>query len=432
MSGPFDSGGQQPPFGQPYGQPGASGTTPTTPGWGGGESAPFGGVAPQSQYPTVPGNFAPPAPPAPKRRSLRWLWITLTVVVVVLVVGGGAGAFALTQYAAPAAEGLVFCDHLKAHNYAAAYNDLSTSMQAQVTGDEFAKGAQFIEVTEGNITRCVQSAGNGAYTYSFGAKKATLNATMTRSISGTLAGNIGLVQEGGAWKVGSIDTSLLGINLGALKTAGAFCAALQTQNYSAAYALLSSTEQQKAPSDAFAAVLALNDAIDGKITTCTLEGFTVSGSDSNASLNVAFARATLGALHGAVKLKVEGGGWKIDDVADSLGGTDVGPILVGQQFCADLVANKLTDAFALLSSGYAAFEGSQDHFNSIWGVSPPFVWDSCTPDLKTYKVTGDTATVVETLTAKDTSTGDTGSSKYTFHYFKENGKWGFDGVSKAP
>jgi hypothetical protein len=419
------------------------GGAPSAPGWGYGEpappSAPYGAPAPQSQYPTMPGQqWGPPSmpggfapPPAAPRKSRKGLWITLGVILALLVVGGGAGAYALGQYAAPVTAALAFCNHLKAANYAAAYNDLSSSMQGQVSGDEFAKGSQFITVAEGSITRCQQSSGN-AYSYSFGAKKATLNATMTRSIAGTLVGNIGLVQEGGTWKIGSIDTSLLGINLGALKAAGAFCAALQTQNYTAAYALFSSSEQQLAPAQTFAAVLTLNDAIDGKITACSLNGFTVSGSDSNATLNVSFTRATLGALQGEVKLKVEGGSWKIDNIADSLGGTDVGPILVSEQFCADLVANNLTAAFALLSSDYAAFEGSQDHFNAVWGEQPPFAWESCTPDFKTYKVSGSTASVVETLTEKDTSTGFSDSNKYTFHYFKEGGQWKFDGVSKAP
>jgi hypothetical protein len=434
MSGPFDSGGQQPPFGQPYGQPGAPGTTPP--------SAPFGGAAPQSEYPTVPGQtwgqgaptvpsgFAPPAAPAPRRRSLRWLWITLTVVAVVVVVGGGAGWFALTQYAAPANEGLVFCDHLKAHSFAAAYNDLSASMQAQVTGDEFAKGAQFIEVTEGNITRCAQSAGN-AYSYSFGAKKATLNATMTRSISGTLVGNIGLVQENGAWKVGSLDTSLLGINLGALKAAGAFCAALQSQSYSAAYALLSGNAQQQAPSDVFAAVLGLQDQIDGKITTCSLTGFTVSGSDSNATLNASFTRATLGARSGAVTLKVEGGAWKIDNVADSLQGTDVAPLLVLNVICADFEAGKYTDAYTLITPELAKAYGTEDAFVADYSVPSPYVWVGCTPDLKTYKVNGDTATFNGTWEIKNSSTGVITSFARTIYFVQEGGKWLFDGATKV-
>jgi hypothetical protein len=379
----------------------------------------------------MPGGFAPP-PPVERRKSRKGLWITLGVILALLLVGGGAGAYALGQYVAPATEAGLFCGHMKAGNYAAAYDDLSAGMQAQVTGDEFAKGAQFITVTEGNITRCQQSTGNNAYTYSFGAKKATLNATMSRSISGTLVGNIGLVQENGAWKISAIDTSLLGINLQALKAAGAFCAALQTQSYTAAYALLTSAQQQQAPVATFSTVLGLQDMVDGKITACSLTGFTVSGSDSSATLNVSFTRATLGARQGTVALKVEGGAWKIDNVADSLGGTDVGPLLVSSAFCADLVANNLTAAFGLLSSDYAAFEGSQDHFNSIWGETPPFVWESCTPDLSTYKVTGSTASVVESLTEKDTSTNFSDSAKYTFHYLKEGGTWKFDGVSKAP
>ncbi|HEV2238780.1 MAG TPA: proline-rich domain-containing protein [Ktedonobacterales bacterium] len=456
MSGPFDPGGQQPPFGPPYGTPADPGSAPTVPGgspsapgWGYGQPAapsspygqplsPYGAPGPQSQFPTtpgqqwgqqptMPGGFAPP--PAPPRKSRRGLWITLAVILVLLLAGGGAGVYVLGQLAAPAAEALVFCNHLKGANYAAAYNDLSSTMQAQVTGDEFAKGAQFITVAEGNITRCQQSAGSGAYSYSYGAKKATLNATMTRSISGTLAGNIGLVQEGGAWKVGSIDTSLLGINLGALKAAGAFCAALQTQNYTGVYALLSSTEQQQAPAEAFATVLGLNDTIDGKVTACSLTGFTISGSDSDATLNVSFTRATLGVLTGAMKLKVESGAWKVDNLADSLGGTDVTPILIGTQFCADLVANKLTDAYALFSSRLQSHL-SQDTFVTDFTETAPIAWAGCTPDLKTYKVSGSDAQFNGTLNEVNTDTKATLNTAYAFYFVKEGSNWKFDGFGK--
>jgi hypothetical protein len=378
----------------------------------------------------MPGGFAPPSAPAPKRRSLRWLWITLGVILALLVAGGGAGAYALSQYTAPAAEAAVFCTHLKAASYAAAYNDLSASMQSQVTGDEFAKGAQFITVAEGTISRCQQSAGN-AYTYSFGAKTATLNVTMTRSISGTLAGNIGLVQEGGAWKIGSLDTSLLGINLGALKAAGAFCAAMQSQSYPAAYTLLSSSGQQQAPADAFATVLGLQDQVDGKITACSLTGFTVSGSDTSATLNVSFNRATLGTRTGTVTMKVEGGAWRVDNVADSLSGTDVTPILVGNAFCADLVANKLTDAYALLSSRLQSQGGSQDSFVAAFTLPSPLAWAGCTPDLKTYKVSGSDAQFNGTLSIKDTSDGSLASSTYPFYFVKESSTWKFDGFGKV-
>jgi uncharacterized protein DUF3828 len=438
MSGPFDPNRQQPPFGQSYGTPPAPGNTPTTPGWGYGEPSP---TTTPGQYqpvpgqpwgqssPTMPGGFAPP-PAAMPRKSRRGLWITLGVILALLVVGGGAGVFALGMYFAPAAEAGIFCGHLKAANYTAAYNDLSAAMQAQVSGDEFAKGSQFITVAEGTISRCGQAAGSNAYTYSFGAKTSTLRAVMTRSITRDLVGNIGLVQENGAWKVSAIDTSLLGINLNALKAAGAFCAALQSQNYTAAYALLSSKEQQQTPATAFATVLGLQDAVDGKVTACALTGFTVGGSDSSASLNVSLTRATLGARQGAVTLKVEGGNWKIDDVADSLGGTDVGPILVASAFCADLIANKFSDAYALLSQSVANHLGSLDTFVADFTEPAPYAWAGCTPDLTTYKVSGTAAQFNGTLNELNTDTKSTHNFPYAFYFVKEGGVWKFDGLGK--
>jgi hypothetical protein len=206
---------------------------------------------------------------------------------------------------------------------------------------------------------------------------------------------------------------------------------MQSQSYPAAYALLSNSGQQQAPADAFATVLGLQDQVDGKITACSLTGFTVSGSDTSATLNVSFNRATLGTRTGTVTMKVEGGAWKVDNVADSLNGTDVTPVLVLRQFCSDLVSKNYEAAYSLATQELIdAIGGGKDGFIAFYTPPDPYAWSGCTQDLTTFKLNGDQATVNGTRSYKDTSTGTQFTYNYTFYLFKEGGAWKYDGLKR--
>ncbi|HEX9412849.1 MAG TPA: hypothetical protein VF916_05050, partial [Ktedonobacterales bacterium] len=447
---PYGPGGPAQGGTNPYGAPGA----PSTPLYGtpGAPSAPLYGTPGEPAPPwqpwqpapgqTVPG-WGPPsqgypggmppmmAPPAPPRKSRRGLWIALSVIAAVVIVGGGAAAYAFVQIAAPAASALVFCGDLKTQSYAAAYSDLSSDLRTQISSDEFVHGNQTIDLVEGTVTACAQASGSNAYQYSFGANTAKLAVVLSRATAGNLAGTVSLKKESSGWKVSGLDTSLLGINLGALQTAGAFCAALQTQNYSAAYALLTGAQQQQLTQQLFAAGLQLHDQIDGKVSGCTLNSFTVSGSDTNASLTVSITRTTLGAQQGAVTLQVENNAWKVSNVADSLSGTDLGPLGVGSQFCADLVSSNFSDAYSLLSADYASFFGSEAKFTAIFTEPSPYKWAGCTPDFSTYKVSGSTASYVGTFTELNTSTSVTIATKINLQFVKQGGVWKLDDLPKA-
>src|SRR5262249_4597897 len=150
---------------------------------------------------------------------LKWLWITLGTVAALLVVGGGA--FAFIQYTAPAAAAGQFCTDPKAQSDDSAYNLLSAKLQAVYTQKRVPPANGVLDAAEGKVASCGST--SGSYSYSLGGSTASVTAVITRQTQGTLQGKVQLVNGSGGWKVDALETSLLGINPGALQTLGAFC-----------------------------------------------------------------------------------------------------------------------------------------------------------------------------------------------------------------
>src|SRR6185437_10534760 len=166
--------------GEGYGQPGA----PSQP-YQGSPSQPYPG-APSQPYPQpypgqpYPGQVSQPfygqqtvltQPPAPKK-SRRGLKIALTVgaiIVVLLGVIGGAAFFLFSQYGAPGAAALKFCDDLKAQSFDSAYSGLSSDLQARFSKASFSAGVASLDTAEGKVTGCQKAQGSNTYDYSLGA-----------------------------------------------------------------------------------------------------------------------------------------------------------------------------------------------------------------------------------------------------------------------
>ena len=348
----------------PYGQP----------------AAPSQPLAPYGQF--GPSTYAPPQPPQ-RKRSLTWLWITLGALVVLIAAGGGGAIYVVSQLVAPAAAATQFCNDLKTQSYDAAYTLLSSSMRAQYSHDQYVQGNQALDQLEGQVTACKPQTSGSGYHYGFGATTAAVAASISRNKqSSSLTGSLRLVSEGGAWKVSAVDTSLLGVNLGALQTATAFCSAAQSKDYATATSLIDSS-LKVAQTD-----WATWDQIGGTISKCELQGLGTGNTDSAASFEVSVSRASGGNQTGALGLALESGAWKVSSIDAGLLGPDTGPLKVGAQFCHDILTANYSDAFGLFSSGLQKAVGSKDKLAADFALPSGVYFANCAPKLSTYKVSG--------------------------------------------
>jgi hypothetical protein len=375
--------------------------------------------------PTQQGGAAVGTATPAKKRSLKGLWITLGVIAGLLVVGGSAGAFALVQYTAPANAASQFCSDLKAQNYDIAYGMLSAKLQAAYSKDQFRTGNAALDVAEGKVTECGAASGSGSYDYTLGGSKATVKAKITRETQGDLTGNLQLVNESG-WKIDSLDTGLLGINLGALQTLGAFCQAEATQDYKTAFGLLSSALQTQAGSaDLFALDEQVQDGVDGKVTACAIKSIANGNTDTSATVTVTVTRSTLGAASGSITLDGTGGTWKISKIDQSVQGTNLVPLETGLTFCVYVGISDFSDAYNLLSAGVKQ-SNTLAQFQAAFTLPAGDTWQGCTPTISTYQVTASTAKFSGTLLF--TVSGVQKEGKIDFTFVLEGGAWKIDSV----
>lgn len=441
----------QPPQGSPYGQYGQP-AGPSQPLYGQpgspSQTSPYGPYGPYGQ-PTGPSQplygqpgqpsaqqWGPPPPgfpgaaqPAPRKRSLRGLWIALGSVLALVVVSCTGAGFALAQYVAPATAAGTFCANLKAQHYGAAYTMLSAKERAQLTSQQFVQASQALDQVEGKVVACGQAKTSGAYTYSLGGSSATLMAVITRGKVGSLQGVMHLKSENGGWKVDGLETSLLGVNLGALATASAFCAALQAANYSAAYALLGTLAQSHVAQADFAADGQAHDQIDGSVSACQFTSLGESNTDSSASLAVSITRAKLGQRSGSLSLDVESGAWKISGVAASLQGTDVGPLQTGRRFCTDLASANYSDLYGLLTDNFTGGLSEAEVANVFNGTAVGVKFSGCTVDstsYSTYKLSGTSASYDGQMALLKVSTGQSKTVTVTFKFVLDGTAWKLD------
>lgn len=374
---------------------------------------------PSQGFPGAPGPFA--APPA--RKSRKGLWIALAAVVVLLAVVGSGAVVVVTQLGAPAAAAVQFCNTLKTQNYGAAYDMFSTSLRQQVSEPDFTQGAHTLDTVQGTVTACGQSTASSAYSYSFGASTATVQTDVTRGTAGTLHGLLHLKQENGTWRVDRVDTSLLGVNLNALKTLGTFCEGLKAQNYTATYAMLVTVTQDEVSQSAFTTQGQIHDQIDGNVTTCAVTGIPPGNSDSQDDLMVGITRSKLSTQTGQVELSFEDGGWRVNVEDANLFGSDLGPLTVGNQFCADLKKGDYNGAYSLLSNDLKSAIGSEQTFASA--ITPPYglQWGASTPDLTTYKASDTSASYDLSIKLVDPSSGQSAGVPTTLSFVKQGSNW---------
>lgn len=250
----------------------------------------------------------------------------ILVVAVVVAVGVLIVKPRLDQAAAfsgALATASAYCGDLQAKNYAAAYGQLSSGYQANVSQVEFVDAAKLHDQLDGAVASCSVPRQQEVHGVQVTVAAVTLPATITRKQSAT--GPIRLAKQGEHWVLDTIPASLQGTDLAPLRVADAYCKTLVAGDYSTAYDMFTPAYQSArgAKTDFAARYKALGE--DGvKITSCTsqLDTYTVDPGDNAAvvttSLTLTLNGSTVsGGVRMALTLKLVDGAWKIDNVLTS-------------------------------------------------------------------------------------------------------------------
>ncbi len=221
---------------------------------------------------------------------------------------------------------------------------------------------------------------------------------------------------------------------GPINAAKAYCTDLKTQNYTAAYSLLSSGYQSQVTRSDYLGDAALHDQLDGKVVDCGQPHsgtFTWNLETSGAqSLDVKITRTKQ--ADGTISLVKQGDSWKVDAIADALQGTDLGGYKLAQTFCTDFLAGNYAAAYQLFSAKGQQNYGSEQQFAAAFqgAFSNGVSLAQCAPDLTTYTVTSPSAQVTLKLAISEaTSLGTTTfplPNGATLKLVKVSGTWKVD------
>lgn len=267
----------------------------------------------------------PPPPTAPQqKRGRRGLWITLGAIIAVLLIAAIAfGVIGYVNRSTSTKTLNAFCSALKSGNYPAAYNQLSSGLQAKF-GSEAAFAAGYANNGGlGKVTSCsVGSVDDGAGT-------GTINYTF--SGGSALVVDYTLVDENG-WKINAQhprSTQSLTLNT--------YCNALSQQDYQTAYDQFSTTFQHQSGTEAqFAAA-----ATGSKIKGCTVSNV----NDSAKIGTLIYSRGDGNKVSESDTLINENGTWKIND--QQLVSTPTETLLT---YCSALKSQDYQTAYNQLSS----------------------------------------------------------------------------------
>ncbi|HLY32495.1 MAG TPA: hypothetical protein VKQ36_15835 [Ktedonobacterales bacterium] len=211
------------------------------------------------------------------------------------------------------------------------------------------------------------------------------------------------------------------------ETAQVFCADLRSQSYSSAYTLLSPRFQATISERLFVLAYQLHDQLDGVITLCSVPSPSTVGYTFHppTSASIATLIERNHTLRGALWLILQGNSWRVDQIATSLDGTEVGPLLTQASFCDAIMAGDYAKAYAQLAPGAQA-DGSESDFAQTYahafsGANGGLKLTQCQPDLTTYKVSSASAQVNVTFVTQNA--GQQITFPTVFHFALQNGAW---------
>ena len=252
--------------------------------------------------------------PAFRSRALRWV----ALAVVVAIAGVMAYAWVTAQQnGSPIGAVTQFCSALRGDKNSQAYNLLASGTRNRVSYTQFATAGATLDRIEGRVTACPAISDNAVQ---IGVNSATVDASLTRAGLGPMRGKVGLAHEQNAWRISSLDPTLLGVSLDALVAANNFCAELQAQRYADTYTALTDDLRGGLTSAEYEQMSQWSDQIDGTVRSCAPVTVDSSAGESAATMSFSITRAKLGKRVGDIALVNDNGVWKAKSVASDTSG----------------------------------------------------------------------------------------------------------------
>lgn len=210
--------------------------------------------------------------------------------------------------------------------------------------------------------------------------------------------------------------------------AQAFCSDLRAKQYTAAYSLLSSSYRKTISVQTFTLTYQLHDQLDGPISACNVPPPSSVGYTYTVPTTVTIPAHIVRkqTLQGTLTMVEEGKAWHVSQIATSLQGTDVGPLLAQNTFCGDLIAGDYAAAYAQLAPAAQA-NGSEADFATTYahafggGVGSGLTLTRCQPDLTTYTVVNGDAQVKVVFVAQ--ASGQEVDFPTQFTFIQARGVW---------
>lgn len=254
-----------------------------------------------------------------RNRSL----VVLGVLAVLLIAGIAGGiVFAISQAKQPGQVLAQYCSALTHQKYADAYTLLSSGVHSQASAAQWTQDAQVHDQIDGAAKSCTASqVSSGPLTFASAGASATLTIARTKTATGVVV----LAHQVDGWKVDKFDVHLQGTDLGPLTVAEQFCAALAKQDYTGAYADLSSRYHAGTAQADF--TKEFTQALSGasaKVTGCTPQIKTYAVQTTSATVDVQMqlqVAVSSGTTTAPVPLQFtlvpESSGWRIDAIKAS-------------------------------------------------------------------------------------------------------------------
>jgi len=180
--------------------------------------------------------------------------------------------------------------------------------------------------------------------------------------------------------------------------------------------MLSPGAQGQVTSATYTTTAQLHDQVDGPVTACDVPepglgaGFAFSPGNTVDSLSMRITRHR--AASGTIALSKAGQSWRVDALSTALQGTDIGPLLAEQRFCAALRAGDYSAAEAELTVGWRA-EMPTAALPADFGNSSATALTGCQADVASYQLAASDTTAQVRVSLAVTPQGVAGASALT-------------------